>query len=147
MLSVIGHEQEARLACQCQVLGDCTIETRPSLPISPEPDAKGKFFWETPLPPTSEGGERATNGPRIRSLAGRISRARRPPAGQDRFDKLLGQSLVAHFLRQPTVIVFDGYELHAQVAARFQQRVPDVGMAVVLRPAQHSHVDEMPVSG
>jgi len=50
MLSVIGHEQEARLACQCQVLGDCTIENRPSLPISPEPDAKGKFFWETPYP-------------------------------------------------------------------------------------------------
>jgi ferredoxin len=50
MLSVIGHEQESRLACQCQVLGDCTIETQPALPISPEPDPKGKFFWETPYP-------------------------------------------------------------------------------------------------
>ena len=50
MLSVIGHEQEARLSCQCQVYGDCTIETRPALPVSPEPDAKGKFFWETPYP-------------------------------------------------------------------------------------------------
>jgi 2Fe-2S ferredoxin len=50
MLSVIGHEQEARLACQCAVLGDVTIESRPTLPVSPEPDAKGKFFWETPYP-------------------------------------------------------------------------------------------------
>ena len=50
MLSVVGHEQEARLACQCSVLGDCTIETKPPLPLSPEPDAKGKFFWETPYP-------------------------------------------------------------------------------------------------
>jgi ferredoxin len=50
MLSVIGREQEARLACQCSVLGDCTVETTPELPISPEADAKGKFFWETPYP-------------------------------------------------------------------------------------------------
>jgi 2Fe-2S ferredoxin len=50
MLSVIGHEQEARLACQCTVHGDVTIETAPAMPISPEPDAKGKFFWETPYP-------------------------------------------------------------------------------------------------
>jgi ferredoxin len=50
MLSVIGHEQESRLACQCTVLGDCTIETTPELPISPQADAKGKFFWETPYP-------------------------------------------------------------------------------------------------
>jgi ferredoxin len=50
MLSVIGHEQESRLACQCRVQGDCTIETRPALPISPEADAKGKYFWETPYP-------------------------------------------------------------------------------------------------
>jgi ferredoxin len=50
MLSVIGHEQESRLACQCQVNGDCAIETCPALPISPAADAKGKFFWETPYP-------------------------------------------------------------------------------------------------
>ncbi|HYV34481.1 MAG TPA: 2Fe-2S iron-sulfur cluster-binding protein [Gemmataceae bacterium] len=50
MLSVIGHEQESRLACQCRVQGDVTIETTPALPISPETDAKGKFFWETPYP-------------------------------------------------------------------------------------------------
>jgi ferredoxin len=50
MLSNIGHEDEARLSCQCQVNGDCTIETRPALPISPEADPKGKFFWETPYP-------------------------------------------------------------------------------------------------
>jgi ferredoxin len=50
MLSVIGHEQESRLACQCKVYGDCTVETCPALPISPEADAKGKFFWETPYP-------------------------------------------------------------------------------------------------
>jgi ferredoxin len=50
MLSNIGHENEARLSCQCQVTGDCTIELRPAVPLSPEPDAKGKFFWETPYP-------------------------------------------------------------------------------------------------
>ena len=50
MLSVIGHEQESRLACQCRVQGDVTVETTPGLPISPETDAKGKFFWETPYP-------------------------------------------------------------------------------------------------
>ena len=50
MLSNIGHEEDARLSCQCQVNGDCTIETQPALPISPEPDPKGKYFWETPYP-------------------------------------------------------------------------------------------------
>ena len=50
MLSVIGHEQESRLSCQVRVQGDCAIETKPALPISPETDAKGKFFWETPYP-------------------------------------------------------------------------------------------------
>jgi ferredoxin len=50
MLSVIGHEAESRLSCQCSVQGDCTVETQPALPISPETDAKGKFFWETPYP-------------------------------------------------------------------------------------------------
>src|SRR5580700_2297950 len=44
MLSCIGHEEESRLSCQCQVNGDCTIETRPALPISPETDPKGKYF-------------------------------------------------------------------------------------------------------
>ncbi len=50
MLSSIGHEQEMRLACQCTVKGDCTVETKPGLQLSPEPDAKGKQFWETPWP-------------------------------------------------------------------------------------------------
>jgi ferredoxin len=50
MLTNIGREQDSRLACQCSVKGDCSIETRPALPISPETDAKGKFFWESPYP-------------------------------------------------------------------------------------------------
>ena len=50
MLSSIGREKEMRLACQCQVNGDCTIETHPGLQVSPEKDAKGKYFWETPYP-------------------------------------------------------------------------------------------------
>jgi ferredoxin len=50
MLSSIGREDEMRLACQCQVNGDCTVETKPGLQVSPEKDAKGKFFWETPYP-------------------------------------------------------------------------------------------------
>jgi ferredoxin len=35
----IGHEKEVRLACQCQVLGDCEIETKPIVDLSGEP------FW------------------------------------------------------------------------------------------------------
>jgi len=50
MLSNIGREKEMRLACQCTVKGDCTVETRPGLQMAPEPDAKGKQFWETPWP-------------------------------------------------------------------------------------------------
>jgi ferredoxin len=50
MLATIGHEDEMRLSCQCSVNGDCEIVTRPGLQISPEPDAKGKYFWETPYP-------------------------------------------------------------------------------------------------
>jgi ferredoxin len=49
-LAVIGHEEEMRLACQVQVNGDCTIETRPPLNWSGEADKKGKHFWETPYP-------------------------------------------------------------------------------------------------
>src|SRR5437867_3311302 len=36
MLSTLGHEQEMRLSCQCQVNGDCTIETRPGMNWSGE---------------------------------------------------------------------------------------------------------------
>jgi len=49
-LKVIGHEHEMRLACQCTVKGDCTIETQPGLQLSPETDPKGKYFWETAWP-------------------------------------------------------------------------------------------------
>ncbi|GIW78241.1 MAG: hypothetical protein KatS3mg105_0048 [Gemmatales bacterium] len=44
MLSAIGHEDEIRLACQVQVHGDCTIETRP------EPNISGENFWQKPYP-------------------------------------------------------------------------------------------------
>ena len=50
MLKSIGREDEIRLACQCQVHGDCTVETHPPAQMSPEKDAKGKYFWETPYP-------------------------------------------------------------------------------------------------
>ena len=50
MISTIGHEDEMRLSCQCAVKGDCTVETIPGLQLSPEPDAKGKQFSETPWP-------------------------------------------------------------------------------------------------
>jgi ferredoxin len=49
-LAVIGHEDEMRLACQVKVNGDCTVETHPGVQMSPEKDAKGKYFWETPWP-------------------------------------------------------------------------------------------------
>jgi ferredoxin len=50
MMSVIGHEDEARLSCQVRVNGDCTVETRPPFNWSGETDKKGKHFWETPYP-------------------------------------------------------------------------------------------------
>jgi 2Fe-2S ferredoxin len=50
MIASIGREDEMRLSCQCTVNGDCTIETKPGIQVSPEKDAKGKYFWETPYP-------------------------------------------------------------------------------------------------
>ena len=50
MMAVIGREEEMRLSCQVQVNGDCTVETHPGVQMSPEKDAKGKYFWETPWP-------------------------------------------------------------------------------------------------
>ena len=44
MLATIGHEDEMRLACRAQVLGDCTIETQPSFNWS------GDNFWQKPYP-------------------------------------------------------------------------------------------------
>lgn len=43
-LALIGHEDEMRLACQVQVNGDCSIETRPALNLS------GDNFWQKPYP-------------------------------------------------------------------------------------------------
>ncbi len=39
MLSSIGHEDEMRLSCQCQVLGDC-----------PAMNWSGEVFWQKPYP-------------------------------------------------------------------------------------------------
>jgi ferredoxin len=44
MLSAIGFEKEMRLACQCTVNGDCTVETRPDMNLS------GENFWQKPYP-------------------------------------------------------------------------------------------------
>ncbi|MGE3808626.1 MAG: 2Fe-2S iron-sulfur cluster-binding protein [Gemmataceae bacterium] len=44
MFSSIGHEEEIRLACQCQINGDCTIETCPEFNLS------GENFWQKPYP-------------------------------------------------------------------------------------------------
>lgn len=44
MFSTIGHEDEMRLACQCAVKGDCTVETKPAMNIS------GDVFWQKPYP-------------------------------------------------------------------------------------------------
>jgi ferredoxin len=43
-MAVIGHEDEMRLSCQCQVKGDCTIETKPAFNWS------GENFWQKPYP-------------------------------------------------------------------------------------------------
>lgn len=42
--AVIGHEEEMRLSCQCQVEGDCEIEVRPKFNLS------GEVFWSKPYP-------------------------------------------------------------------------------------------------
>src|SRR5262245_51864411 len=38
----LGYEDEMRLACQCTIKGDCTIETRPPINLS------GENFWQKP---------------------------------------------------------------------------------------------------
>jgi ferredoxin len=43
-LALIGHEDEMRLACQCTVNGDCTVETKPAFNWS------GENFWQKPYP-------------------------------------------------------------------------------------------------
>jgi ferredoxin len=43
-LAIVGHEDEMRLACRCQVQGDCTVETRPPFNWS------GENFWQKPYP-------------------------------------------------------------------------------------------------
>ena len=40
----IGYEEEMRLACQCTVTGDCTVETKPAMNFS------GDTFWQKPYP-------------------------------------------------------------------------------------------------
>jgi ferredoxin len=44
MLACLGHENEMRLACQCTVNGDCTVET------TPEFNWSGENFWQKPFP-------------------------------------------------------------------------------------------------
>jgi len=44
VLARIGHETEMRLSCQCQVKGDCTIETQPGF------NWTGENFWQKPYP-------------------------------------------------------------------------------------------------
>jgi len=42
--ATIGHEKEMRLACQVQVNGDCTVETKPAFNLN------GDTFWQKPYP-------------------------------------------------------------------------------------------------
>lgn len=44
IMSAIGHENEARLACQTRVNGDCTVDTNPDMNLS------GENFWQKPYP-------------------------------------------------------------------------------------------------
>jgi ferredoxin len=43
-LATVGHENEMRLACQAQVLGDCAVETKPEF------NWDGENFWQKPYP-------------------------------------------------------------------------------------------------
>ncbi len=44
MLTSIGHEEDMRLSCQCQVKGDCTVQTQPDMNLC------GENFWQKPYP-------------------------------------------------------------------------------------------------
>lgn len=44
MLATIGHENEMRLSCQCQINGDCEVVTTPPFNWS------GENFWQKPYP-------------------------------------------------------------------------------------------------
>jgi ferredoxin len=44
MLAALGHEDELRLACQVEVKGDCTVETKPAF------NWTGDNFWQKPYP-------------------------------------------------------------------------------------------------
>jgi ferredoxin len=44
MLSSIGHEDEMRLSCRCQVNGDVTVE------VCPPKNWSGDNFWQKPYP-------------------------------------------------------------------------------------------------
>jgi len=44
MMATIGHEDEARLSCQVQVKGDCTVQTNPGI------NWDGENFWQKPYP-------------------------------------------------------------------------------------------------
>jgi ferredoxin len=44
MMYSVGHEEEMRLACQLQVNGECTVETKPAFNWS------GETFWQKPYP-------------------------------------------------------------------------------------------------
>jgi ferredoxin len=44
VFETIGIEDEVRLACQCTVNGDITVETKPPINIS------GDTFWQKPYP-------------------------------------------------------------------------------------------------
>jgi len=44
MFSILGHENEMRLACQATVNGDCSVETLPTFNWS------GENFWQKPYP-------------------------------------------------------------------------------------------------
>jgi hypothetical protein len=67
----------------------------------------------------------------------------RPPAGENRFDKIIRKSFLEHLGGQPLGIIRDGRELDPEVGQRFDQDLPDIGPGVVLRPAQDANLDKV----
>src|SRR5262245_9188623 len=63
-------------------------------------------------------------------LSWQYLQARCPPTRPHCLDKLLGQSLFAHFLRQPLAIINHRHELDTEVRPRLQQSVPNFGAAI-----------------
>ena len=55
------------------------------------------------------------------------------------------QAFLAHLRGQSAIIILYRDKLDFKVRSRFQKSIPNVGTAVVFRPAQYAHIDEVTI--